>query len=393
MILTYKKVTLKLRHPFGISRHISSERKSILITIKESSSEVIGYGEVTPYIYYNQTEKNALTALNKCKSYLKYQHLPTSYLEYKKLYFEIIKIITDNEQFNISDPTNEDLLTNDNLFPMEYNHIISALDSALLDAWAKSSNISLINLIDKFFISNNSVLKMYSESTENKRSLPLTSFTIGLDNIDKMANKVLEAKNFKILKIKLGKSLKNDQEIINKVRTLTNLPIRVDANGGWDINTAINMANFLENQNIEFIEQPFKRNNHHDFLKLKQNSPLPIIIDESLVNYSDIEKFEDRIDGINVKLSKCGGISRTIKIIEKARKHNLKVMLGCMIETSIGISNGCSISHLLDFADLDGNLLITNDPFVGQGNFKVIDGQITIINDKPGLNLEYKIDK
>jgi L-alanine-DL-glutamate epimerase-like enolase superfamily enzyme len=183
--------------------------------------------------------------------------------------------------------------------------------------------------------------------------------------MDLLPQKIAEAKPYDILKVKLGTSLSNDKSIIEQIRLETDKIIRVDANEGWDLDTGLLMSFWLADNNVEFIEQPFKSTNLSDTAKLKSKSPLPIIADENSVNSFDILKIENVFDGINIKLMKCGTLFEAIKMVKMARERDMQIMLGCMIESSVAITAAAHISPLVDYADLDGNLLISNDPYKG----------------------------
>ena len=197
----------------------------------------------------------------------------------------------------------------------------------------------------------------------DKNETHKTSFTIGFGDLEEIENKVLEAKPYPILKLKLGTS--HDIEIVEKVRSLTNKPIRIDANEGWLKEEAVEKINWLQTQNVELIEQPLPVDRIEDNLWIKERVNLPIIADENVKDSQDIVHISTYFDGINIKLMKCGGILEAIKMARIAKQNNLKVMIGCMIESSLGISAAVTLSPLADYVDLDSHLLITNDPFDG----------------------------
>jgi L-alanine-DL-glutamate epimerase-like enolase superfamily enzyme len=185
------------------------------------------------------------------------------------------------------------------------------------------------------------------------------------------------------LKIKVG--TKDDEMIINAVRSLTNKPIRVDANEGWKIKEeALEKIKWLKSQGVEFVEQPMPARMLDETAWLRERSDLPIIADEAVTTASDIPKLATAYDGINIKLMKAGGLLEALGMIQIARAHDLKIMLGCMIESSIAISAAAHLAPCVDWADLDGNLLIKNDPFSG---VKIKSGQL-IYNNKSGIGVE-----
>jgi L-Ala-D/L-Glu epimerase len=214
----------------------------------------------------------------------------------------------------------------------------------------------------------------------DREKTPYTSFTIGIDTAEVVKQKVEEASPYKILKVKLGAG--NDKEMIETIRKVTDKPICVDANQGWkDRSYALEMANWLHERNIVFLEQPMPKAQADDIAWLTENSPLPVIADEALQTISDLLKIKGIYSGVNIKLMKCGGMNAAHKIAEMALAMNMKVMIGCMTETSCAISAAAQLSPLAQWADLDGNLLIKNDVFDG---VTVVDGKI-VLNEKPGI--------
>src|SRR6266496_729811 len=213
----------------------------------------------------------------------------------------------------------------------------------------------------------------------NPAHTPLTSFTLGIDSPTNMAKKALLARDYPILKVKVG--TKNDIAMLDAIREVSSAAIRVDANAGWTPKEAIKTINALVPYNIEFVEQPVIANDLAGLKLIRDNVPVPIIADESSVTYEDIPRIAGCVDGINIKLMKCGGIRHALKMIHVARAHNLRIMLGCMIESSLAITAAAHLTPLVDYADLDGNLLIDNDPYEG---VKVANGTL-LLPDRPGL--------
>jgi len=214
----------------------------------------------------------------------------------------------------------------------------------------------------------------------NPAKTPVTSFTIGIDTKEVVRQKVKEADVYKVLKVKLGRE--NDKEMIETIREVTDKPIRVDVNQGWkDRKFALIMIEWLATKGIEFVEQPMPKEQIDDLAWLRSKSPLPIIGDEGVVRLPDVRKAVGVYDGINVKLMKCTGMREAHTMITLARALGLKVMLGCMTETSCAISAAAQLSPLADYADLDGAVLINNDLFAGA---TIIDGKVTLTG-KPGI--------
>jgi len=208
----------------------------------------------------------------------------------------------------------------------------------------------------------------------NPAKTPLTSFTIGLDTPEIIRQKVAEAQDYMILKVKLGRD--NDREMIEVIRSVTDKPLCVDVNQGWkDRSLALDMAGWLSEKGVVFLEQPLPKELKKDIAWLTERSPLPIIGDEAIQNVDDILENKDVYSGINIKLMKCGGLNHAMKMIHVARALGLKVMVGCMTETSCAVSAAAQLSPLVDWCDLDGNLLINNDPFEG---LRITDGKVTL---------------
>lgn len=211
---------------------------------------------------------------------------------------------------------------------------------------------------------------------------PLTTFTIGIDTKEIVRQKTREAAEFKVLKVKLGRE--NDKEMIETIREVTDKPIRVDVNQGWkDRSFALEMIEWLAKRGVEFVEQPMPKEQVDDLAWLREKSPLPIVGDEGVVRLADVRKGYGVYDGINIKLMKCTGMREAYKMIVLARALEMKVMLGCMTETSCAISAAAQLSPLADWADLDGALLIKNDLFDGA---TVVDGKITLPH-RPGIGV------
>ena len=216
----------------------------------------------------------------------------------------------------------------------------------------------------------------------DKAQTPYTSFTIGLDSLDMIKKKTQEAASYPILKVKLGKD--NDKEIIEAIRRITDKPIYADVNQGWKDKThALAMTYWLKERGVVFIEQPLPKEQLTDIAWLTGRSPIPVIADEGIQDMNDLQKFHGYYTGVNIKLMKCGGLLEARKMIEFARNKGMKVMIGCMTETSCAISAAAHLTPTADYADLDGSLLIKNDVFVGM---KIVDGKITL-NDQPGIGI------
>ncbi len=332
--LTFRPYELQLKHVFTIA---SNSRKTTAVMLTEIEWEgVIGYGEASmpPYLgESHQTATKFLSALNL-------------------------------SQFKD---------------PFRLEEILDYVDKTLPgNCAAKASvDIALHDLVGKLL--NQPWYRIWGYAAENT---PLTTFTIGIDKKEEVIAKTKEASPFKILKIKLGAG--NDKEMIESVRSVTNVPLCVDANQGWkDRQEALDKIHWLKEQGIVFIEQPFEKHNFDDTAWLTQHSPLPILADEAMQRIGDLEKLHGVYSGINCKLMKCTGLREAHKIIELARALKMKTLIGCMTETSCGTSAAAQLSPIVDWADLDGNLLITNDVFEGM---KVVEGKI-VLSDLPGIGI------
>ncbi len=211
---------------------------------------------------------------------------------------------------------------------------------------------------------------------------PPTSMTIGIDTPSGVVGKVLEAEAFGVLKVKMG--VPGDRELVEAVRSVTSKPLRVDANEGWNTREeALGHLRWLEGVGVELVEQPLPAGRADDVAWLRERSGIPLYADEDLRGYADLAGIARAYDGVNVKLMKCGGLRQARKIIAAARSLGLKVMIGCMIETSVGISAAAQIAPLADVTDLDGSLLVDNDPFVG-----AVAGDGTIaLGQRPGIGV------
>jgi L-Ala-D/L-Glu epimerase len=242
----------------------------------------------------------------------------------------------------------------------------AAVDIALMDWVGKKLNVPLYRMLGL-----------------DPADTPITTFSIGIDTPEITRQKVLEAEAFPILKIKVG--LDTDEPTLAAVRSATKKPLRVDANEGWkDKEEAVRKINWLETQGVEFVEQPMPAEMIEETRWVRSRVHLPIIADEAAVSASAIPKLVGAYDGVNVKLDKCGGIQQALRMIYVAKSLGMKTMLGCMVSSSVSITAAAHLSPLVDYADLDGNLLIANDPYRG---VEVRNGKL-ILPDGPGLGVK-----
>jgi len=334
--MEYKVKELRLTHTWTIARN-SSDVKNNVFT-KYEKDGVFGIGEAAPNIRYNETAESTVDTIKKAKPLFE---------KYDPWHF----VDLENE---IQDVVEEQTAAK------------CAMDIALIDWVTKKIGVPL-----------------YQYLGLDKSKAPLTSFSIGIDKPEIMQQKIREAEPYHILKIKVGKD--NDEKIMKAVRDVTDKTLRVDANEGWkDKEEALEKILWLEKIGVEFIEQPMPSSMLEETRWLRDRVNIPIIADEAVKSAADIPKLAYAYDGINIKLMKSGGIQEALRMIWMARSLGMKIMLGCMIESSCAISAAAHISPLVDWADLDGNLLIANDPFKGA---TVENGKI-ILPNKPGLGIE-----
>ncbi len=334
MKLTWAGHDLRLRHAFTISRGTRDISPSVTVMVEHDG--ITGIGEAAPSQRYGETPATVAAFLKKID------------LSRYSDPFALETILRDTGQCAPGNTSAK-----------------AAIDIALHDWIGKKLGVPLW----KYF------------GLDRSRT-PVTSFTIGIDTPENITRKVNEAASFPVLKIKVG--VPDDEQIIRTIRSITDRRLRVDANEGWTSREkALDKISWMAGQGVEFVEQPMPADRLDDIAWLREHAPIPLIADESVRSSGDIPRLSGAFDGINVKLMKCGGIREAVRMIHTARASGMKIMLGCMIESSVAISAAAQISPLVDYADLDGNLLITNDPFGGTG---ISEGRI-VLNDKPGLGV------
>jgi L-Ala-D/L-Glu epimerase / N-acetyl-D-glutamate racemase len=332
--LTTEVIELRTRHPFVIARGGSSDYRVVWVRLTDRDG-LEGWGEADPSSYYKETADTVLAALQKIE-----RHLPddTFALEWAETRFA--QVIPNARSAR------------------------AALSAALHDLMGKRLGQPVWRLWGL-----------------DPARAPQSSFTIGLDTAERMREKVAEAAQYPILKIKLGTD--RDEEILRTMRRATDKPIRVDANAGWTRERAIGILPMLKEIGVEFLEQPLAPDDLEGIAAVRAKGVLPVIVDESCLVASDIPRLAGVADGINIKLAKCGSLREALRMIATARAHGMLVMVGCMIESSLGITAAAQLAPLLDAADLDGAALTANDPFVGA----TIDrGQICLPTE-PGLGV------
>ncbi|MEM7143898.1 MAG: dipeptide epimerase [Verrucomicrobiota bacterium] len=215
----------------------------------------------------------------------------------------------------------------------------------------------------------------------------VTSYSIGIDDVAGTAERVREAAAFRVLKVKLGSAAGDDRERFEAVRAVTDVPIRVDANGGWgSVDEAAAMIDWLAERGVELVEQPLAAGRLEETSELRERSVLPLVADEDVRVATDVAGLAEAYDGINIKLMKAGGVREAMRMASEARRMGMKIMIGCMIESSLGIGAALHLASLADWIDLDGHLLIGNDPYEGI----VCDGGLLYLPKGPGIGVQLR---
>jgi L-alanine-DL-glutamate epimerase-like enolase superfamily enzyme len=263
--------------------------------------------------------------------------------------------------------------------PMQFSKTMSEVFRRVHGEWAGKAAMD-IALMD--WVGQKLGIPLYSYFGLDPRDAPVTTFSIGIDTPEITKQKTAEAADYPVLKVKVG--LATDEPTIEAVRSVTKKPLRVDANEGWkDKEEAVRKINWLEKQGVEFIEQPLPAEMLEETRWVRSRVHIPVIADEACQHAADIPKLKESYDGVNVKLDKSGGILEAYRMLQIAKALGMKTMLGCMISSSVSVTAAAHLSPLVDWADLDGNLLISNDPFHG---VRVEKGKL-ILPKKPGLGL------
>ena len=339
MKCNYFSFNLAFRHPFTISRGTKTHQPTLVVELDNNG--IKGYGEAPAITYYSIPVEKM-----------------TADLEAKKTFVE---------KFFFTDPERYWHYLH-HLFPQN-NFLVCALDMAGWDLFGKMRGKPL-----------------YALWNADKEKRPVTDYTIGIDSIEKMVEKMQE-KPWPVYKIKLGTD--RDLEIVRALRNHTDAVLRVDANAGWTTAEALEKIPVLKELGVELIEQPLAKENWAGMKQLYQVSALPLIADESCVTEADVPKCHGYFHGINIKLTKCSGITPARRMITEARKLEMKVMLGSMNESSIGSAAIAHLSPLADYLDMDGPLLLSEDLAMGL-DFDPGKPGIFHLPDKPGLGVSYK---
>jgi L-Ala-D/L-Glu epimerase len=262
----------------------------------------------------------------------------------------------------------------------QFAKILDGIFKKVEGNWAAKAAID-IALMD--WVGKRLGVPLYKYFGLDAKDAPLTTFSIGIDTPEMTRKKIEEAASYPVLKIKVG--LDTDEATMETVRAATKKPLRVDANEGWkDKDEAVRKINWLEKMGVEFIEQPMPAHMIEEAKYVRGKVHMPIIADEACLHPRDIPKLAEAFDGINIKIDKCGGMLEAFRMIQIARSLGMKVMMGCMISSSVAVTAAAHLSPLIDYADLDGNLLISNDPYQG---VKVVNGKL-VLPTGPGLGLK-----
>ena len=335
MKLRFRPYTLELKHVFTIATSSRTTTPAMLTEIEYDG--VVGYGEASMPPYLGESQEGAAAFLSKI-NLVKYENP-----------FEMETILNDIDVIAKGNPAAK-----------------ASVDIALHDLVGKIMNQPWYNIWGF-----------------KKTTTPYTSFTIGIDKEDVVRQKTKEAAEYKILKVKLGRE--TDKMMIETIRSVTDKPITVDVNQGWkDRSFALDMIHWLKERGVLFVEQPMPKEQVEDMAWLTERSPLPTFGDEAVQRLADVKKAHGVYNGINIKLMKCTGMREAHKMLTLARSLDMKVMMGCMTETSCAISAASHLAPMVEYADLDGAVLISNDVFDGT---KIVDGRVTL-TDRPGIGVK-----
>lgn len=329
----YKKVELPFRYPFTISKGTKTHQPSLIVELEHRGKR--GYGEAPAISYYNIPVEKMIEDLERKKIFV--------------------------EKFAFTDPDRYWHYLH-HLFPQN-PFLVCALDIATWDMYGKLRGRPLLDLWG---------LK--------KETTPLCDYTIGIDSIEKMVEK-MEEKPWPVYKIKVG--VEGDIEMVEALRKRTNAVFRVDANAGWTLEQALEKIPVLKELGVELVEQPLAKDDWEGMKQLYDQSSLPLFADESCVAEQDVEKCFNYFHGINIKLTKCSGITPAKRMIEKARSLQMKIMIGCMNETTIGSAAIAHLAPLVDYIDMDGPLLLEEDVATG---LQYEYGKVNV-SDSPGLGI------
>lgn len=336
MKVAYQTYSLKFRYPFGISKGVKTHQPTFVVQLEHMGR--VGFGEAPAIAYYNIPVEKMVEDLERKKVFV--------------------------EKFAFTEPERYWHYLH-HVYPVN-PFLVCALDIAAWDLYGKFKGKPLKELWKKEPVLH-----------------PVTDYTIGIDSIDKMVEKLKE-KPHPVYKIKLG--TEHDVEILEALRKHTDKPFRVDANAAWTAEEALEKIIAFKDLGVEFVEQPLAKDDWEGMKFLYERSPLPLIADESCVGEKDVEKCQNHFHGINIKLTKCSGITPALQMIQNARKLGMKVMLGSMNESTIGSAAIAHLMPLVDYVDADGPLLLEED--LATGLTYKDNGEI-VTSDTPGLGIQF----
>jgi L-Ala-D/L-Glu epimerase len=335
--LSHRAATLRLEEPFTISRATDEEVEEIFVELELDG--IVGYGEASPQEVYGESVESAGTFLDGAEELLGDDPFALEEIERR-----------------LAERPGEMAAK-------------AAIDSALHDLCGKLANEPVWRLLGV------------------DRAGPPTSWTIWLGDPDDMARRAERVGDrFRRLKLKLGARDGADVERVRAVRGVTDLPLQVDVNEYWEVDEALENIRALAELGVEYVEQPLPAG-HPEGPRLKKESPIPIYVDEDVHTLKDVREAAERAHGINIKLAKSGGIREAVRMAHAARALGLGVMLGCMVESSLGIAAACQVASLCDHIDLDGNLLLADDPWEG---VEFVDG-VQLPSEQPGLGVRQAV--
>ena len=334
MKLSHQTIELSPTHPFVIARGGYSHHRNVIVRLTDADG-LEGYGEAAPNRYYGESVSTVIAALGQFKPVLE----RADPFSLESIEAHLNRVLRGNASAK------------------------SAVSSALHDLVGKRLGLPVFRLWGL-----------------DAATTPQSSFTIAIAENHELERRVAEAREYPILKIKLGTD--RDTEIVRIIRNAApEKRLRVDANAAWTAKHAVRMSDFLAEQGVEMLEQPVAANDIEGLRFVRKRSKLPVFADESCLVATDVAKLAGAIDGINIKLAKCGSLREALRMVHAARALDMQVMAGCMIESSLGISAIAQISPLLDYADFDGAALLSSDPFCGAS----IAGGVIRLSDEPGL--------
>ena len=334
MKLSHQTIELNPTHPFVIARGGYSHHRNVIVRLIDDDG-LEGYGEAAPNRYYGESVSTVIAALGQFKPVLE----RADPFSLESIEAHLNRVLRGNASAK------------------------GAVSSALHDLVGKRLG-----------------LPVYRVWGLDQATTPESSFTIAIAENHELERRVEEARDYPILKIKLGTD--RDTEIVRIIRNAApEKRLRVDANAAWTAKHAVRMSDFLVEQGVEMLEQPVAANDIEGLRFVRKRSKLPVFADESCLVATDVAKLAGAVDGINIKLAKCGSLREALRMVHAARALDMQVMAGCMIESSLGISAIAQISPLLDYADFDGAALLSSDPFCGAS----IAGGVIRLSDEPGL--------